>query len=90
MRNSPSRPLQSRRSVRTLPANLSAPDKVSAFILPAMTDSANKGFLGELHRLYPDLDHELLQTLGTEFEQVEIAGGPLTQQLPYDWSTRAR
>jgi hypothetical protein len=55
-----------------------------------MTDSANKGFLGELHRLYPDLDHELLQTLGTEFEQVEIAGGPLTQQLPYDWSTRAR
>lgn len=40
-----------------------------------MSDGGNKGFLAELQRLYPDLDHELLQTLGTEFEQVEIAGG---------------
>lgn len=42
---------------------------------PAMTEIGNTGFLAELRRLYPDLDHDLLQTLSTEFEQIEVAGG---------------
>lgn len=41
----------------------------------AMTDTGNTGFLAELRRLYPGLDQELLHTLSTEFEQVEVAGG---------------
>jgi len=34
-------------------------------------------FYSELRRLYPDLDEELLQRMGTEFEQVHIAGGEI-------------
>ncbi len=40
-----------------------------------MPDGALSGFFADLSRLYPDLDTAFLRSIGSEFEQVGVAGG---------------